>query len=291
MEYKIINAISSAKVPGWGNEKKYIAIHYLGVDGQNHDLASDGTGAHYYIYWDGTIYQRCSHDAIPWAVGTAGYYTHKHPYARNSNTISIEMCCHNSVGSNSALDKHWWFTQETQMACAWLVKKLMKELGITIENVLRHYDIVNKVCPNPYVYNNKYKTSWTWDEFKARVMDDGRKKNSDGTYTVKEGDTLWAIAQDFDCSLAYLKKWNGINTDVIKVGQVLKFWYWYGVTVKENVPVKTDAGKGEKEVTRLKKGTVVQVTGSRRSAAGNKWYKIRYQGKIRYIYSKNVKKQ
>ncbi len=36
--------------------------------GQNHDLASDGTGAHYYIYWDGTIYQRCSHDAIVWNI-------------------------------------------------------------------------------------------------------------------------------------------------------------------------------------------------------------------------------
>ena len=66
MQYKIINAISSASVPLWGNKKQYIAIHYLGVVGQSHELASDGTGAHYYIYWDGTIYQRCSHDAVVW---------------------------------------------------------------------------------------------------------------------------------------------------------------------------------------------------------------------------------
>ena len=52
MDFKIINAISSAKVPSWGNQKKFIAVHYLGVDGQNHDLDSDGCGAHYYIYWD-----------------------------------------------------------------------------------------------------------------------------------------------------------------------------------------------------------------------------------------------
>ena len=56
-EYKIINAVSSVSVPLWGNKKQYIAIHYLGVVGQSHDLASDGTGAHYYIYWDGTIYR------------------------------------------------------------------------------------------------------------------------------------------------------------------------------------------------------------------------------------------
>ena len=170
MEYKIINAISSARVPSWGNGKKYIAIHYLGVDGQNHDLASDGCGAHYYIYWDGTIYQRCSHDAIVWQVGTAGYYTQKHPEARNANTIGIEMCCHCDGNKASAEDPYWYFTEETQQACVWLVQKLMRELNIPASHVLRHYDIVNKTCPAPYVHSNKYKTSWSWDEFRARLI-------------------------------------------------------------------------------------------------------------------------
>ena len=53
----------------------------------------------------------------------------------------------------------------------WLVKKLRRELSISAENVLRHYDIVNKVCPAPYVHNNKYRTSWTWSEFKRRISD------------------------------------------------------------------------------------------------------------------------
>ena len=48
-------------------------------------------------------------------------------------------------------------------------QKLMKEQGIPAGNVLRHFDIVNKTCPAPYVHNNKYKTSWTWDEFKAKI--------------------------------------------------------------------------------------------------------------------------
>ena len=169
MEYKIINAISSARVPAWGNGQKYIAIHYLGVDGQDHNLQSDGCGAHYYIYWDGTIYQRCSHDAIVWQVGTAGYYTQKHPEARNANCIGIEMCCHCDGNENSAEDPYWYFTQETQEACVWLVQKLMKDLGIPADHVLRHYDIVNKTCPAPYVHNNRYRTSWTWDEFKTRI--------------------------------------------------------------------------------------------------------------------------
>lgn len=184
---KIVNVISSQNIPCWGNQKKYIAIHYLGVDGQSYQIGPDGCGAHFYIYWDGTIYQRCSLDAVPWAVGTAGYYRQIHPEARNMNTISIEMCCHNTGGdARSAEDPHWWFTTETQEACVWLVQKLMKELNIPISNVLRHGDITSKLCPNPYILNNRYRTSWTWDEFKAKV--------AAGT----DSDTLYRIRKDWD---------------------------------------------------------------------------------------------
>ena len=54
---KIINKINNTHVPKWGNQKKYIAIHYLGVDGQNNKVDAGGYGAHFYIYWDGTTYQ------------------------------------------------------------------------------------------------------------------------------------------------------------------------------------------------------------------------------------------
>lgn len=173
MSYKITNAISSSRVPAWGNQKKYIGVHYLGVVGQAHDLASDGCGAHFYIYWDGTIYQRCSLDAVPWAVGTAGYYKQKHPEANNYNTISIEMCCKCDGNSALASDPKWYFTTATQEACVWLVKHLMGQLGIAADHILRHYDIVNKVCPAPYVHNNHYRTTWTWDEFKKKIAGSG----------------------------------------------------------------------------------------------------------------------
>lgn len=167
--WKIVNRISGKGVPKWGNQKKYIAIHYLGVDGQNYELADDGTGAHFTVYWDGTIYQRCDLNAIVWAVGTAGYYIQKHPDARNYNTISIEMCPHCDGNSLDPNDPKWWFTQETQEATVFLVKKLMQDLDIPEQNVLRHFDIVSKVCPAPYVANNKYRGSWTWEEFKNKV--------------------------------------------------------------------------------------------------------------------------
>lgn len=189
-ERKIINAVSKNRVPQWGNKKKFIAVHYLGVVGQNHDLSPDGSGAHFYIYWDGTIYQRCSLDAVVWAVGTAGVYKQKHPEARNANTISIEMCCKCDGNSSSAEDKKWYFTKETQEACVWLVQKLMRENNIPAENVLRHYDIVNKTCPASYVHNNKYRGTWTWDEFKSRLT--GEQTTEEQWYRVRR---TWADAK------------------------------------------------------------------------------------------------
>ena len=156
-------------VPQWGNQKQYIVVHYLGVAGQNNKINSDGCGAHYYIYWDGTIYKAADHNAILWQVGTAGYYTQKHPYARNSNCIGIEMCPKCDGSGKYAEDPTWYFTEATQNACVQLVKYLMGQLGIGADHVLRHYDVVNKYCPAPYVTNNKYKTSWTWSEFKAKL--------------------------------------------------------------------------------------------------------------------------
>lgn len=156
-------------VPQWGNQKQYIVVHYLGVAGQNNKINSDGCGAHYYIYWDGTIYKAADHNAILWQVGTAGYYTQKHPYARNSNCIGIEMCPKCDGSGKYAEDPTWYFTEATQNACVQLVKYLMGQLGVGTDHVLRHYDVVNKYCPAPYVTNNKYKTSWTWSEFKAKL--------------------------------------------------------------------------------------------------------------------------
>lgn len=160
-------------VPNRGNKQQFIAVHYLGVDGQNNELWDGGYGAHYFVYWDGTIYNACDHDACPNQVGTAGgAYIQKHPTARNYNCIGIEMCCHNPDGycpETATGEKHWYFTEATQRSAAFLVRKLMKELGLDISHVLRHYDVVNKNCPAPYVYNNRYKGSWTWDEFLEAV--------------------------------------------------------------------------------------------------------------------------
>lgn len=47
-------------------------------------------------------------------------------------------------------------------------------------------------------------------------------KPSSSVYVVKDGDSLWKISKDKDISIANLKKFNNLKSDVIHVGQVLK---------------------------------------------------------------------
>ncbi len=42
------------------------------------------------------------------------------------------------------------------------------------------------------------------------------------THTVKKGETLSSISRRYGCTINELKKWNGMNTNTVKVGQKLK---------------------------------------------------------------------
>lgn len=54
------------------------------------------------------------------------------------------------------------------------------------------------------------------------------------TYTVVKGDTLWSISKKFNTTVEAIKQLNGLTSDVISVGQVLK------VRQKSQTPQNTD---------------------------------------------------
>jgi len=158
---------------------EWIVMHYLGVpNADNPYLYDHGFGGHYNVTRAGKIYKAANpRTAVIWHCGGGiqgeGPGAHKYyGICDNWNSIGIE-CGVNADTTKKQLPGDsplWWFTEETQEAAAWLVAQLMREYHIDINHVIRHYDVTGKTCPNPYVLNNKRKTSWTWTEFKTRVL-------------------------------------------------------------------------------------------------------------------------
>lgn len=141
-----------------GQRIEYLVFHYTGNKGdtaENNARYFNGgnrdASAHYFVS-DSQIYQVVEDDRAAWSVGDGdGKYG-----ITNSNTLNVEMCCW-SDGTVS---------EKTEKNALELGKYLMKKHGISIENVVRHYDASRKVCPN-WSDNN-----WSrWIDFKNKLVD------------------------------------------------------------------------------------------------------------------------
>jgi len=136
---------------------KYIIIHDVGgisTARNNRDYFSGGNrnaSADFFVDSTNIIQAIDYHTRYSWAVGDGGGKYEK----TNRNTVNIEMC----------LESNWQPSEQTVQNTLDLVKYLMNELNISIENVQRHYDCSRKACPKCFSTNNWAK----WYEFKARL--------------------------------------------------------------------------------------------------------------------------
>lgn len=145
-------AASKSQVPAWRNksDKKYIVLHYLGVVGQNFELWNNGYGATFTIAWNGDVYYTADYTAVTWQCGggrqgqSGGTYLGK---CTNYNSVSIETCVKRTDNKYEGDDNDdkWYFTEESQESLVWAVSKMMDDLNIPIENVIRHYDVTGKI--------------------------------------------------------------------------------------------------------------------------------------------------
>ena len=184
-----ITAANKSEVPRsrGRNPIQFIVIHYLGVpNADNPYLYGGGYGGHYNIQRDGSIYLAADpHTAIVWHCGGGLQGSGGHQFfgiCTNSNSIGIEcgVCYTENVKEADGDSNKWYFTEESQESLVWLVSYLMHEYGISMDHVIRHFDVTGKICPNPYVKNNNLNTSWTWQQFKDNLTEYRQK----GTITI-----------------------------------------------------------------------------------------------------------
>ena len=140
----------------------FIVIHFTGNNGDTalnnctfFSGVSRKASANYFVGNDG-IYQSVPDNWAAWAVG--GTNTYKHRYCRNMNSISIEMC------SRIGAEGKYYIDDDVVEQTIKLTKYLMNKYGVLVENVLRHYDVWDKKCPEPFVRQPEL-----WDNFKKRL--------------------------------------------------------------------------------------------------------------------------
>lgn len=151
---------------------QYIVIHYVGATGgaeancKYYAEKYRGASAHYFVGHAGEVWQCVEDQNIAWHCGGKKYANTDggtyHEICTNANSIGIEMCVRKDSNGK------WYFEDVTVKVAIELTTYLMKKYNISADNVIRHYDVTGKNCPDPYVGN---KGKHTWDEFKAAIKD------------------------------------------------------------------------------------------------------------------------
>ena len=163
---------------------QYIVVHYTANNGDT----AEGNGnyfaqpnrnasAHYFINRFDIVQSVLNKDTA-WHCGAKSY---KHLKCRNDNSIGVEMC------SKKDDKGQYYINEQTQNTAIKLIKVLMKKYNIPLENVLRHYDVTGKICPEPFVRNQVQ-----WLDFKKKLSEK-KKEGAEMIYNyIDENMPDWA---------------------------------------------------------------------------------------------------
>lgn len=166
---KLANPQNYQRIERKESDVKYLVIHYTANNG---DTAKNNV-----IYYAENVVKASAHFfvddneiccSVPWYFRAWHCGGKKYPYSNggslhgictNSNSIGIELC------SRKTENGLYYFTDSVVERAAKFVAQQMKNYGIPIDRVVRHYDVTGKHCPAPFI------DSFAWEEFKNKVMD------------------------------------------------------------------------------------------------------------------------
>lgn len=169
MEIKELLAHVSNYSKGRHTAIKYLVLHYTANNGdtalgncQYFSSANRNASSHYFVD-EKEVYRSVRDMNVAWHCGSTNGYKHK--YCRNTNSIGIEMC--SRIDSNG----RFYIERETIANAIELTKYLMEKYDISVENIIRHYDVTGKICPRPFIEDEML-----WLDFKERLEEEEVKR-------------------------------------------------------------------------------------------------------------------
>lgn len=216
----------------YGSKVKYLVIHYVGEvsSARNNCIYFAGgnrqASAHFFVdnlgIWQSVEESRSAWHCGGGLQGSGGHTLHR--ICTNSNSLGIEMCLKKDAKGRLYVDK------ATMQNTAELVQYLMKKYRINPVNVVRHYDVTGKLCPNAYTY---YDFSGTlleisrWNSFRWHLVNDKREVAvKPASVSKPKGAYPYALPTVLPLGARY----NARNKDVRKVQGFLT-WAGYRTTV------------------------------------------------------------
>lgn len=192
---------------GRKNKIKYIVVHYTANDGDTDEGNAKyfkgvhrNASAHYFVDEDSAT-QVVKDSDTAWHCNDTQKYTNGgaqyKKLCNNDNSLGIELC-------SDKLNGKYIITKETVKNAQELVYHLMKLHNIPIENVIRHYDVSGKICPEPFV-----REPLKWKEFKEGIMVIAaeEKKIIQSKCGFSNPEEVWVLLDKHKYAAALYKKW------------------------------------------------------------------------------------
>ncbi|HJF30399.1 MAG TPA: N-acetylmuramoyl-L-alanine amidase [Sporosarcina psychrophila] len=155
----------------------------------------DRGGYHFYIDRKGRIFWNYDYTRITWGVA-------------NNNHDTVHISLESDTADN--------YTEEQIKAREWLTRKVMKDLSIPTSNVMGHWEVYNNTsCPGY--------TRSEMNNFRNQLAAAKPTETTNSVHVVKSGDTLYALSKKYGMSVDAIKELNGLDSNLIVVGQSLKF--------------------------------------------------------------------
>ena len=137
IQYIVVHWVGNANTSAMANRNYFNSLAYT---------HSTSASSHYIIGLEGEIIRCIPDDEVAFHSGS---------YSMNRKSIGIENCHPDWEGK---------FNDNTYNSLVELCAELCEQYGISINNVIRHYDVTGKNCPKYYVEHED-----DWEQFKQDV--------------------------------------------------------------------------------------------------------------------------